>query len=434
MADVEVLTHLADALEAGGLMGMDSGRFFGFVIGGTVPAALGADWLVSAWDQNSALFAPTPGTAVVEEIAGRWVIEMLGLPPASSFAFVTGGQMANTTALAAARHHVLAAVGWDVEADGLVGAPPIRLIVGREVHVTVPRSARLLGLGTRSIEYVAVDENGAMIPESLEEVLAAGRPGPAIVCCQAGNVNTGALDPVGELADVAHRHGAWLHVDGAIGLWAAACSPSMLPGLDRADSWSTDAHKWLNVGYDCGITVCAHPGSHRAAMTVTASYLVQAPPGTDRDPVDWNPEFSRRARAVPVYAALASLGRDGIAEIVERCCAHARRFATVLSGEPDVVVLNDVVLNQVLVRFLVPGGSEADHDARTRAVIAAVQSDATCWLGGSIWRDRAVMRLSVSSHATTKADVDASIDAICRAFRQVRDHDGGGASSQGETC
>ena len=411
----EVVRRLADAVEAGGLMAMDSGRFFGFVVGGSVPAALGADWLVSAWDQNTGLFAPTPGTAVIEEVAGRWILDLLGLPPHCSFAFVTGGQMANTTALAAARNHVLASVGWDVETDGLSGAPPVRLVAGDEVHVTIQRSARLLGLGTRGMLHVSVDRNGAMLPSALDEALARSSGEPTIVCCQAGNVNTGAMDPVGALADVAHQHGAWLHVDGAIGLWTAAARPSRLPGLERADSWSTDAHKWLNVPYDCGITICRHPQAHRAAMTVTASYLVQAAPATDRDPVDWNPEFSRRARAVPVYAAIASLGRSGIVDIVERCCAHARRFAEHLARQPNVVVLNEVVLNQVLVRFLVRGGTEADHDARTRAVIAGVQKDGTCWLGGSTWRGLAVMRISVSSHATTTEDVDRSLDAIHRA-------------------
>ena len=413
-----VIDALAGAVEDGGLMAMDSGRFFGFVIGGAVPASLAADWLVTAWDQNTGLFAPSPATAVVEEVAGRWVVDLLGLPPASSFAFVTGGQMANTTALAAARHHVLAARGWDVELDGLAGAPRVRLVVGEEVHVSVPRAARLLGLGSRTVP-VAVDANGAMVPADLERVLAEHPGPPTVVCCQAGNVNTGALDPVGELADVAHRHDAWLHVDGAIGLWAATCDPSPLPGLDRADSWSTDAHKWLNVPYDCGITICRHPDSHRAAMTVAAAYLVQAAPGTDRDPVDWNPEFSRRARAVPVYAAIASLGRSGVAEIVARCNAHARRFADLLAAEPGVAILNEVVLNQVLVRFLAADGHEAGHDARTRAVIAAVQRDGTCWLGGSTWRDQAVMRISVSNYVTTEADVEASAAAILRAARSV---------------
>jgi glutamate/tyrosine decarboxylase-like PLP-dependent enzyme len=415
-----VVTHLADVAEAGGLMGMGSGRFFGFVIGGALPAAVAADWLVTAWDQNTGLFAPSPATSVVEEIAGRWTIELLGLPPESSFAFVTGGQMANTTALAAARHHVLAATGWDVETDGLAGAPPIRLVVGEEVHVTIPRGARFLGLGTRAQERVAVDRNGAMVPADLERVLAATAGRPTIVCCQAGNINTGAIDPVGELADIAHAHGAWLHVDGAIGLWAAASdSWRALARLADADSWSTDAHKWLNVPYDCGIVVCRHPDAHRAAMTATASYLVQAAPGTDRDPVDWNPEFSRRARGVPVYAALASLGRDGIVGVVEQCSAHARRFAELLAAEPGIEVLNDVVLNQVLLRFRASSGRDEDHDARTRAVIAAVQDDGTCWLGGSTWRDMAVMRISVSNYATTDADVTASVGAILTAARQI---------------
>ncbi|HUR35323.1 MAG TPA: aminotransferase class V-fold PLP-dependent enzyme [Vicinamibacterales bacterium] len=419
-SDPAAIVHrLADIIEAGGLMAMDSGRFFGFVIGGATPAALGADWLVSAWDQNTGLFAPTPGTSIVEEVTGRWLLDLLGLPAHASFAFVTGGQMANTTALAAARHHVLAACGWDVEADGLAGAPPIQLVVGEEVHVTVPRAARFLGLGSRTIRHVKSDDNGAMLPAALEVMLAEIGDRPTIVCCQAGNVNTGALDPVDAIAGIAQRRGAWLHVDGAIGLWTAACRPSKLPGLERADSWSTDAHKWLNVPYDCGITICRHPASHRAAMTVTAEYLVQAAPGTDRDPVDWNPEFSRRARAVPVYAAIATLGRSGLVDLVERCCAHARRFAARLAAEPGVAILNDVMLNQVLVRFLSPGGSEADSDARTRAVIAAVQRDATCWMGGSVWRGRAVMRISVSNHATTTDDVDRSVAAVIQAARQV---------------
>jgi glutamate/tyrosine decarboxylase-like PLP-dependent enzyme len=413
---VAVVNRMADAVEAGGLMAMDSGRFFGFVIGGALPAAVAADWLVTAWDQNTGLFSPSPATAVIEEVAGRWILDLLGLPADSSFAFVTGGQMANATALAAARNHVLAAAGWDVEADGLNGAPPIRLVVGDEVHVTIPRAARLLGLGTRAVEHVAVDANGAMVPTDLERVLA-DRPGqPTIVCCQAGNVNTGAIDPIGELAEISHTAGAWLHVDGAIGLWAGVSRhTTRLVGLDRADSWSTDAHKWLNVPYDCGIVICRHHQSHRAAMTATAAYLVQAAPGTDRDPVDWNPEFSRRARGVPVYAALASLGREGIEQVIERCCAHARRFAEVLGAQPGIEVLNDVVLNQVLVRFLDPSGRDEDHDARTRAVISKVQEDGTCWLGGSTWRNQAVMRISVSNFATTDADVDASVAAILAA-------------------
>lgn len=411
----KVLTHLADTLEAGGLMAMDSGRFFGFVIGGSLPSALAADWLVSAWDQNTGLFGPTPGTSIVEEVAGAWILQLLGLPSNASFAFVTGGQMANTSALAAARQHVLAQMGWDVEADGLAGSPPIRLVVGDEVHATVPRAARFLGLGVRNMVRVGVDANGAMLPDDLAKVLGAESGVPTIVCCQAGNINTGALDPVGELATISHEHNAWLHVDGAIGLWTAACRPSPIQGLAEADSWSTDAHKWLNVPYDCGIMVCRHPAAHRAAMTVRASYLVQVEDGTDRDPMDWNPEFSRRARSLPVYVALKCLGRSGVAEMVERCCSHARRFAERLSAEPGIEILNDVVLNQVLVRFLVEGGSTTDHDVRTQAVIEKIQQDGTCWLGGSTWRGQSVMRISVSGAATTTEDVDKSIEAILRA-------------------
>ena len=412
-----VVNRLADALEDGGLMGIDSARFFGFVIGGSVPAALAAEWLVTAWDQNAGLFSPAPGVTIAEDIAGQWLIDMLGLPVESSFAFVTGGQMANTTALAAARHHVLSALGFDVERHGLSGTPAIRVVVGDEVHATVGRGLRLLGIGLNAMVSVAVDANGAMIPADLERVLESLGEGPTIVCCQAGNVNTGALDPVGELAAIAHAHNAWLHVDGAIGLWAAASTPSRLPGLELADSWSTDAHKWLNVPYDCGITICRHPESHRAAMTVTAAYLTQAAPGTDRDPVDWNPEFSRRARGVPVYAALASLGREGIAEVVETCCSHARLFASVLCAEANIEVLNDVVLNQVLVRFTDPSGG--DSDAFTRAVVAAVQLDGTCWLSGSVWRGQAVMRISVSNYSTTVDDVERSAAAIIRAARSL---------------
>lgn len=415
----DVVDRLATAMEAGALMDIGSGRFFGFVIGGATPAALATDVLVTGWDQNAGLFASAPGASVVEDIAGRWILELLGLPPECSFGFVTGGQIANTTALAAARHHVLASVGWDVEAAGLTGAPPVRLVVGEEVHATILRAARLLGFGTDRIERVAVDRNGAMLPADLERVLADGPAAPTIVCCQTGNVNTGALDPVGELAAVAHAYGAWLHVDGAIGLWAATSSANPLPpGLELADSWSTDAHKWLNVPYDCGVVICRHPSSHRAAMTVTAAYLVQADPGAQRDSVDWTPEFSRRARGVPVWAAIASLGHSGIAAAVDQCCAHARRFGELLAAAPDVEILNDVVLNQVLVRF--PAGDDAASDARTRAVVAAVQRDGTCWLGGSVWRGRAVMRISVSEHATTSEDVDRSAAAILAAAAATR--------------
>jgi len=400
----DVIRRMADVAEAGGLMGMGSGRFFGFVIGGAVPASLAADWLVTAWDQNTGLFAPSPATSVMEEIAGRWLVDMLGLPDHSSFAFVTGGQMANTTALAAARHHVLATVGWDVEVDGLAGSPPIRLVVSDEVHVTVPRGARLLGLGARFIEKVAVDANGAMIPADLERVLSDGQAAPTIVCCQAGNINTGALDPTGELADIAHAHDAWLHVDGAIGLWAAASgSRPEFAHLDDADSWSTDAHKWLNVPYDSGLAFVRDGAALRAAMAVTAEYLPTA--SDQRNPADYTPELSRRARGVEIWAVLRSLGRSGLAALVERTCRHARRFAEGLAGG-GYQVLNDVVLNQVLVSF-------GDADATNR-VIAAIQADGTCWCGGTIWQGQTAMRISVSSWATTDEDVERSLAAILR--------------------
>jgi glutamate/tyrosine decarboxylase-like PLP-dependent enzyme len=406
-----VVSNLAGAVEPG-LMATPGGRFFGFVIGGSLPAALAADWLASAWDQNAGLYVAAPAASVVEEVCGEWLIELLGLPEGVSYGLVTGCQMANFTALAAARHSVLAAAGWDVEADGLVGAPPFQVIVGEERHVTIDRALRFLGLGTASLITVPADDQGRMRADALEEVLA-GSTGPTVVCAQAGNVNTGAVDPLRAICDAAHEAGAWVHVDGAFGMWAAA-SPTLrhlVEGMERADSWATDAHKWLNVPYDSGLVFCAHPAGHRAAMGTHASYLVHSE-GRERDQMDWNPDFSRRARGFAVYAALRSLGRSGVADLVERCCAHARRFAEALAEEPGIEVLNDVVLNQVLVRFLDP---HRDHDARTRAVVKAVQEDGTCWLGGATWQGKAAMRISVSNWSTTAEDVDRSVAAILRA-------------------
>ena len=406
-----VLAELAKGAGPG-LMATPGGRFFGFVIGGSLPAALAADWLTSAWDQNAGLYVAAPAASVVEEVCGAWLAELFGLPQGISFGLVTGGQMANFTALAAARHRVLEQAGWDVEADGLPGAPRVRVIVGEERHVTIDRALRFLGLGTSSLHPVPADEQGRMRPDALGSVLAESS-GPTIVCAQAGNVNTGAVDPLDTICEVAGGTGAWVHVDGAFGMWAAA-SPALrhlVRGVERADSWATDAHKWLNVPYDSGLVFCAHPDAHRAAMAANASYLVQSG-GTEREQLDWNPEASRRARGFPIYAAIRSLGRSGIADLVERCCAHARCFAEALAREPEVEVLNDVVLNQVLVRFLAPDG---DHDARTRAVIEAVQEDGTCWLGGTTWQGKAAMRISVSNWSTTTEDVDRSVAAILRA-------------------
>ena len=350
---------------------------------------------------------------MIEEVAGAWVAELLGLPAGVSFGFVTGCQMAHVTALAAARHEVLARVGWDVNERGLVGAPPVRVVAGEERHVTLDRALRFLGLGNGCVVPVAGDDQGRMLPEALREAVRASE-GPTIVCALAGNVNTGSFDPLDAAADAAEEAGAWLHVDGAFGLWAAA-SPRLrylVAGAERADSWATDAHKWLNVPYDSGIALCANPEAHRAALGVSASYLIHADEGGPRDEMDWTPEFSRRARGIPVYAAIRSLGRTGVAELVERCCAHARRFGEALAEVPGVELLNDVVLNQVLVRFHDANGN---HDARTDAVIEAVQRDGTCWLGGTTWRGMRAMRISVSNWSTTSDDVERSIEAIVTA-------------------
>jgi glutamate/tyrosine decarboxylase-like PLP-dependent enzyme len=377
-----------------------------------------ADWLTSVWDQNAGLYVCGPSAAVAEEVAGAWTAELLGLPDGVSFGFVTGCQMAHVTALAAARHAVFARVGWDVNERGLIGAPAVRVVVGAERHATIDRPLRFLGFGTGCVVAVATDAQGRMVPDRLRETLA-GAAGPTIVCAQAGNVNTGSFDPFEEIADIAQDAGAWLHVDGAFGLWAAA-SPALrqlVAGAERADSWATDAHKWLNVPYDSGLAFCAHPEAQQAAMSVRANYLIHADDGGPRDELDWNPEFSRRARGFSVYAAIRSLGRSGVAELIERCCTHARRFGEVLAAAPNIEVLNDVVLNQVLVRFLDEAG---DHDARTRAVIETVQDDGTCWLSGTTWHGMGAMRLSVSNWATTSEDVERSLEAILRAATDTR--------------
>jgi glutamate/tyrosine decarboxylase-like PLP-dependent enzyme len=392
-----------------GLMDFGAARFFGWVCGGALPAALAADWMVAAWDQNTGGAPSSPAVSAMEQVAGGWVLDVLGLPPDASFGFVTGCQMAHVTALAAARGAVLARAGWDVHRDGLAGAPRVRVLCGEERHVTVDRALRLLGHGTASIEAVATDAAGAMRPAALAEALGDQR-GPVIVCAQAGNVNTGAVDPLAEVCDVAHAAGAWVHVDGAFGLWAAA-SPrrrALVAGAERADSWATDAHKWLNVPYDCGIAIVADRAAHRAAMGATAAYIADAVDFEQaRSPMDYNPEFSRRARGVPVYAALRSLGRSGLAELVDRLCDCAERFAERLAAEPGVEVLARG-LNQVLVRF---GGD----DATTDAVLAAVQRDGTCFMTGTVWRELSAMRISVSNWQTTFADVDRSVEAVLAA-------------------
>ncbi len=399
----DVIAELAAQAEPG-LTAINSPRFFGFVMGGAHPAGIAADWLTSAWDQNAGLADPTPAAAVVEEIAGRWLSSLLGLPERASFALVTGCQMAHFTCLAAARHRVLAAVGHDVERDGLIGAPRVRVLAGEERHVTVDRALRLLGLGTACVEAVAAGPDGAMRADALAEALAKGPAAPTIVAAQAGNVNGGSIDPLADICAVAREAGAWVHVDGAFGLWAAA-SPSrrhLVRGAELADSWATDAHKWLNVPYDCGLAFVRDREAHRAAMTVAAAYLVQDPDGP-REPMDWTPEFSRRARGFAVYATLRALGRDGVAELVDRLCACAERFADRLPDAGFEVLQQE--LNQVVVA--------CDDDA----VLAAVQAEGTCYPSLTTWRGRRGFRLSVCNWQTTFEDVDRSIDALAAARR-----------------
>ncbi len=423
---VAVIEGLAAAAEPG-LVASAGPRYFGFVVGGSLPAALGADWLASAWDQNAGLYVLSPAAAVAEEVAAGWLIELLRLPAGTSVGFVTGATMANFTALAAARHGVLARVGWDVERLGLQGAPPVTVVTHAGTHVTVYASLQMLGLGREGehIRRIGSDDQGRMRPDALREVLAT-IDGPTIVCTQAGNVNTGAFDPFTELIPIAHERDAWVHIDGAFGIWAAAV-PSMrdrMRGHDGADSWSTDAHKWLNVPYDSGLVFVRDAAPHHGAMALGAEYYIETA-GAERDPYNWTPESSRRARGFAVLAALRSLGRSGLVDLIERDCAHARRMAERLAAGPSVSILNDVVLNQVVARFEGPAG-DADGsagDARTRAVIDAVQRDGTCWLGGTTWAGRAAMRVSVSGWQTTTADIERSAEAILRCLDSV-DHAG----------
>jgi glutamate/tyrosine decarboxylase-like PLP-dependent enzyme len=407
----EVVAQLAK-LADDGLVASAGPRYFGFVVGGSLPAALAADWLAAAWDQNAGLFVLGPAAATVEDVAAGWLTDLLGLPSTATTGFVTGGLGANFTCLTAARHHVLAAAGWDVERDGLIGAPPVEIVVGAERHVTIDIALRYLGFGSGRLRVVPADGQGRMDAAALPGVLAACQ-GPTIVCAQAGNVNSGAFDPLPAICAAAHGHGAWVHVDGAFGLWAAA-SPALrqlVAGVEQADSVSTDAHKWLNVPYDSGLAFVARPEAHLAAFAKVASYFVLGQ-GGERDPDAFTPEASRRARGFPVWAALRSLGRSGVAAMIERGCAQARRFADALGAADGVEVLNEVVLNQVLVRFPDPGG---DHDGRTAEVIRRVQAGGTLWLGGTSWHGMTAMRISVSNWSTTDDDVDRSVAAILAA-------------------
>jgi len=379
-------------------------RGFGFVIGGALPGALGANWLASAWDQNAGLFAATPISATLEEVSLRWLLDALALPAGCGGAFVTGATVANFTALAAARHAVLARAGWDVEAQGLFGAPPIQVVVGEEAHPSVFKSLGMLGMGRERVVRVPVDGEGRMLAGALPELGA-----PSIVCVQAGNVNTGSFDPVPEVCRRAHAAGAWVHVDGAFGLWAAA-SPRhahLVAGVADADSWATDAHKWLNVPYDSGLAFVRDADHLAGAMSLTAAYL---PQGERREPLNFVPELSRRARGVDIWAALKSLGRSGLGELIDRNCRCAQRFADGLAGA-GYEILNDVILNQVLVSF---GSPEI-----TERAITGIQEDGTCWCGPTLWQGRVAMRISVSSWATTEADVDRSLEAALRIARDA---------------
>jgi glutamate/tyrosine decarboxylase-like PLP-dependent enzyme len=401
-----VIDALAGQAERG-TVASSGPRYFGFVIGGTLPVALAADWLTSTWDQNPGIYATSPLISVAEDVAREWLLELFDLPRESGLGFVTGCQMANFTCLAAARHAVLKRAGWDVEEEGLPGAPAINLVTSEEAHITIDVAMRYLGFGTRRLLRVATDDQGRMRTDALRR-LTVNLEGPTIICAQAGNVNTGSFDPLREVAEVAARTGAWLHIDGAFGLWARTSRRlrALADGIELADSWATDAHKWLNVPYDCGVAIVRDAEAHRNSMTSTAAYLVQTS-GVERDEVDWVPEFSRRGRGLPVYAALRNLGRNGLEEMIERSCSLARAMADLLRRGPGVEILNDVVLNQILVRF-------EDDDEATRRVIAGVQEEGTCWLGGTTWQGRAAMRVSFSNWSTREEDVERSAAAILR--------------------
>jgi glutamate/tyrosine decarboxylase-like PLP-dependent enzyme len=404
-ADPEAVLALLDDVGSPATMASAGGRFFGFVVGASLPAAVAANWLAAAWDQNAGIVALSPIAAKLEEVAMGWMVDLLGLPPACGAGFVTCATQANFSGLAAARHALCARHGWNVETQGVFGAPPIQVVVGEEVHVSVLKALMLLGLGRERVIRVPVDRQGRMRADALPPL-----DDHTIVCLQAGNVNTGAFDPAADIIPQARAAGAWVHVDGAFGLWAAACPgrAHLVRGFGDGDSWAIDAHKWLNVTYDSGIAFVREAAHLQAAMAVNAPYLVI---GETREPEHFTPDFSRRARGVEVWAALRSLGRRGVAELIERTCRHAARFADGLRAG-GYAILNDVVINQVLVAF---GDAET-----TRRVVAAIQADGTCWAGTTVWQGRTAMRISVSSWATTDEDVERSLAAMIRAAAAVR--------------
>jgi glutamate/tyrosine decarboxylase-like PLP-dependent enzyme len=409
----QVIDELVEDVR-GGLLGSAGGRFFGWVIGGSVPAAVAADWLTSAWDQNAGLYATGPAVAVIEEVCGAWLKELLGLPATASFALVTGCQMSHVTCLTVARNACLARQGWDVERQGLAGAPQIRILTSNQRHGTIERAVRLLGLGTDHILDIPADDQGCLPAEALHQALQACAGQPAIVLLQAGDLNIGAYDAFEELIPLAHRHGAWVHVDGAFGLWAAA-SPRLkhlLKGVEQADSWATDGHKWLNVPFDSGYAFVADAKAHRASMSLRASYLTHAEDA--RDQLDWNPEWSRRARGVATYAAIRQLGRHGIADLVERTSRHAHEIVTRIGALQGAEMVWEPQINQGLVRFLDtrPQATEADHDRRTDEVIAAILKTGEALFGGTTWRGKRCMRVSVCNWQTNDGDVDRAVAAV----------------------
>ncbi len=408
MAAEAVIDELVRDAE-GGILGSGSGRFFGWVIGGTLPVALAADWLTSAWDQNAASNATAPAEAVVEEVCGEWAKALLGIPSSASFAFVTGCQMAHTTALAAARSKLLADRGWDVEKSGLAGAPALRILATENRHESILRSARLLGLGAGAIGHVPTDNMGRMQMAELASALERAGDAPVIVCLQAGDLNTGVFDPFERACAISHAAKAWVHIDGAFGLWAATSGRyrHLLQGADAADSWATDAHKWLNVPFDSGLVFVAHPAAHRAAFSQDTSYSI--PREGLRNQKDWNPEWSRLGRAFPVYAAIRALGRSGIADIVDRCCAHAERLVRGIGALPGAEVAALPTINQGLVRFL---SRDGNHDRFTDEVIKRIQAKGVAWFGGVTWRGMRVMRVSVCGWLTTDDDIDRTIESV----------------------